>query len=39
MSIIFSYIGIFLFFDLTVYDTQRQKNMVLPSPQASSPVW
>ena len=32
MSMIISYIGVFLFIGLTVYDTQRLKNMALTQP-------
>ena len=32
MSMIISYIGVFLFIGLTVYDTQRVKNMALIQP-------
>jgi hypothetical protein len=32
MSMIISYIGVFLFIGLTVYDTQRLKNMALSQP-------
>jgi uncharacterized protein len=39
MSMIISFIGVFLFIVLTVYDTQRLKNMALPNPQASTPAW
>jgi hypothetical protein len=32
MTMIISYIGVFLFIGLTVYDTQRLKNMALTQP-------
>jgi FtsH-binding integral membrane protein len=38
MSMIISYIGVFLFIGLTVYDTQRLKNMALTQPAASKPA-